>query len=227
VVAALATVVVAVLVTVWTVHWTLEKADALTPVDIPPAGTPMQTVDPQGLMKPKVADGKVFNTLGDTMPLFPQPPWRQEVDPITYRGIGYWMDVHVKYNGKSSWGNAVFFGIFHPEEEYAATPAGLRSTAALVGGRILNRIYDGKTAPIKSTVKHRPTTVDGHRAHEITARLPIKEANLPETFSTIGIIVIDRGDGHAAVSAVLVSGSTTAKWLPVWRDRVAKIKIND
>jgi hypothetical protein len=165
------------------------------------------------------------NTLGDTMPLMPAPPWGQSSDPITYRGLGFWMDVHVKYDGANTWGNAVFFGIFQPEEPYTSTPAGIRKTATLVGGRILNRIYDGKVVPIKSTVKHRPLTVDGHRAHEITARVPIKQAQLAETFSTLGMIVIDRGDGTAAVSATVISGSTTAKWLPIWREHVAQIKI--
>lgn len=224
-VAALATLVAAVLVTAWTVHWTWSRADALTPVDLPSAGKPLETVDPQGFLEPKVADGKMVNTLGDTMPLMPAPPWGQSSDPITYRGLGFWMDVHVKYDGTNTWGNAVFFGIFQPEEPYASTPAGIRKTATLVGGRILNRIYDGKVVPIKSTVKHRRLTVDGHRAHEITARVPIKQAQLAETFSTLGMIVIDRGDGTAAVSATVISGSTTAKWLPIWREHVAQIKI--
>jgi hypothetical protein len=224
-VAALATLVAAVLVTTWTVHWTWSRADALTPVDLPSAGKPLETVDPQGFLEPKVADGKMVNTLGDTMPLMPAPPWGQSSDPITYRGLGFWMDVHVKYDGTNTWGNAVFFGIFHPEEPYTSTPAGIRKTATLVGGRILNRIYDAKVVPIKSTVKHRPITVDGHRAHEITARVPIKQAQLAETFSTLGMIVIDRGDGTAAVSATVISGSTTAKWLPIWREHVAQIKI--
>ena len=197
----------------------------LTPVDLPSAGKPLETVDPQGFLEPKVADGKMVNTLGDTMPLMPAPPWGQSSDPITYRGLGFWMDVHVKYDGTNTWGNAVFFGIFQPEEPYASTPAGIRKTATLVGGRILNRIYDGKVVPIKSTVKHRRLTIDGHRAHEITARVPIKKAQLAETFSTLGMIVIDRGDGTAAVSATVISGSTTAKWLPIWREHVAQIKI--
>jgi len=38
------------------------------------------------------------------------------------------------------------------------------------------------------------------------------------------IAVVDRGDGTAAVSIGDFAG-TTPQWLPIWRSRVAQIKI--
>lgn len=220
---AAAIVLAALVTTAFTANWIRTKADALTPVDIPAAvSTPLKTVSPEGYLEPKIEGGFMINTLGDKMPVMPKPPWTNYVDQVTFRGVAVWVTVHENYDGKkNTWGNVVGFGMFQPKEPYKD----LRNAAALVGGRMINQLYnDPKLAPIKGSVKHRDLTVDGHKAHEILARVPIKKPKLNETFSTLAILVVDRGDRTLAVSYGDFAGSTP-QWVTAWREHVAKIEI--
>jgi hypothetical protein len=222
-VVAAAIVLVALVTTAFTANWIRTKADALTPVDIPAAvPTPLKTVRPEGYLEPKIEGGFMINTLGDKMPVMPRPPWTNYVDQVTFRGVAVWVTVHENYDGKkNTWGNVVGFGMFQPKEPYKD----LRNAAALVGGRMINQLYnDPKLAPIKGSVKHRDLTVSGHKAHEILARVPIKKPKLNETFSTLAILVVDRGDRTLAVSYGDFAGSTP-QWVSAWREHVAKIEI--
>ena len=72
---------------------------------------------------------------------------------------------------------------------------------------------------------HKVITVDGHQGHEIVAKVVVKVPKLPETFSTVMIAVIDRGDGTADVLIADLAGSTPA-WQNVWRYKVTQIAIN-
>lgn len=222
---ALAIVVVALLTTGVTANWIRTRADALTPVALPgPISTPLPTVTPQGYLKPEISGGFMVNTLGDKLPRPPNPPWFREdtFDPVTYRGVGVWMTVHDNYDGKGgSWGNVIGFGMFQPEQKYTS----LRNAAALVGGRMINQLYkDPKLAPIEGSVKHRELTVDGHKAHEIVARVPVKQAKVKETFSILAILVVDRGDKTLAVTYGDIAGSTP-QYLAYWRQNAQKMQI--
>jgi hypothetical protein len=72
---------------------------------------------------------------------------------------------------------------------------------------------------------HKAITVNGHPGHEIVAKVPVKVPKLAETFSTIMIAVVDRGDGTAAVSVADIAGSTPA-WQNVWRYKVSQMKLS-
>jgi len=235
-IAALAAALAAVRVTTYSTFWIWNKADALTPVDLPSAnGTPLETVNPSAKPSPKptpppppkgTIDGAfMVDYKGDRMPIM-AAPWRKEkYEPITLGGVAQWLDVHVKYDGQSSWGNLAGFGLFDPENTTYKGKASLNYASRLVGGRMLNRFYQGKPVPIKSTVKHRDLTINGHPAHELIARIPVKQPKLKETYSQLAIIVIDRGDGTAVAAYGDFSGTTAARWLPIWRQHVAKIQI--
>lgn len=227
-VGSLVIVLAAVVSMAFTTIWIRNKADALTPVDLPSAvPTPLQTVCPKGFLDPKIENGLITNTVGDTIPLLPAP-WEEGDDRgVTYRGTGQMMYVHKNYSGTDSWVNMVGFGMFQPKEPFKATPAGIKYAAQLVGGRMVNQLYQGKSLPIKGTVTHRPLTIGGHKAYEITARVPINNPKLPvEKFSVLAILVVDRGNSQASVAWGDFSGTTYTKWLPVWRENVAKIKVN-
>ncbi|HEY3000964.1 MAG TPA: hypothetical protein VGJ44_01330 [Kribbellaceae bacterium] len=233
--AALATVLAAVLVTASSTFWIWNRADALTPVDLPSANaTPLETVTPSAKPLPPpdghLRDGVITNGKGDKMPALPAPRWKQEWDQIALGGVAQWMTVHKNYDGKgSTWGDLVGFGIFDPSSDdkwtYSNKPADLKYASQLVGGRMITRLYKGKAQPIKGTVKHRALVVDGHPAHEVIARVPVREAKLAETYSQLAIVVIDRGDGSAAVAYGDFAGTSAAHWLAVWRQHVLKITI--
>ena len=222
---AVAIIVVALVTTGVTANWIRTKADALTPVSLPgPIGTPLPTQSPQGYVEPDITADSLVNGLGDKMPRPADPPWTQltEYDQVTYKGVSAFMTVHKNYDGKGgSWGNMLGFGVFQPAQEYSS----LRNAAALVGGRLINQLYkDPSLAPIKGSVKHRELTIDGHKAHEIIAKIPIKQPKLTETTSILGILVIDRGDKSLAVSYTDVAGSTP-QYLDYWRRQVTGIKL--
>ncbi|WP_344221032.1 hypothetical protein [Kribbella sancticallisti] len=140
-----------------------------------------------------------------------------------YGGAATWLTVHKNYDGKTaSWGNYVSFGGLNKGIAFTNTPAGLKAAAVASGEQALTRLYDDKIKP--TVVRHRPITVGRHRGHEITARVPVKVPLLKETYSTILIAVIDRGDGTAVVSIGDVAGSTP-QWIAVWRQKVQEIKI--
>jgi hypothetical protein len=219
------------LTAVLSVNWIWTKADAVTPVAVPSAKqTPLKTVNPSTSPSPtpppvgKVVGSNLVAFNNDTMPLM-SSQWGDNFERSgLLGGAAIWLTVHDKYDGKSSWGNYVGFGQLPKTIQYTNSPAGLKSAAQMVGGMALNRLYDPNTKPY--AVTHRPITVGGHPGHEITARIPVKVPKLKETYSVIMIAVIDRGDGTAAASVGDFAGSTP-QWLPIWRSRVAQIKINN
>lgn len=215
----------AIATTAFTTNWIWNKVDALTPVELPSAGAPLPTVSPDTGARARVENGLLYNTLGDTMPVLPMPPWTSGSDPLGYRGVGLWLTVHVRYDGKNTWANTVTFGNYQPRQSYRGTPAGIRKAAITVGSRMIEVFYRGSALPIKGSVTHRDFLVDGHRAHELVARVPVSEPGLHETTSIIAIAVIDRGDGTAAVVTGDFAGSRP-QWLSVWRQAVAEVAIN-
>ncbi|WP_325052880.1 hypothetical protein, partial [Kribbella turkmenica] len=230
-VGALVLVLAALATTGISVGWIWTKADAVAPVTLPSGGqTPMETVDPS--VKPSktpTPTGKVLGTEmtaanNDVMPIM-SSAWTSEFDRTgLWGGAAIWFVVHKNYDGKKSdWGNYVAFGQLAPEIKYVNTAAGRRAAASQAGSRAVVSLYD-KNAKI-SAVTHTAITVDGHPGHEITARIAVAQPGLKETFSTIMIALIDRGDGTAAVSIADIAGSTP-DWHQVWRDKVSQIKIN-
>jgi len=134
--------------------------------------------------------------------------------------------VHSNYNGKgSSWGNYVSFGQLPPDIQYQNSAAGRKQAAIQIGARALVNLYDKNVTVVKGSSTHKVITVNGHPGHELTARVPVSVPKLTETYSTIMIAVIDRGDGTADVSIADLAGSTPA-WQNVWRYKVSQIKVN-
>ncbi len=229
---ALVLVVAALATTGISVGWIWTKADAVTPVSLPSGGQkPMETVNPSA--KPSetpTPQGKVLGTEmvadnKDVMPIM-SSAWTSQFDRTgLWGGAAIWFVLHKNYDGKKSdWGNYVAFGQLSPEIKYVNTAAGRRQAASQAGSRAIVKLYD-KDAQV-SAVTHKAITVDGHPGHEITARIAISEPGVKETFSTIMIALIDRGDGTAAVSIGDFAGSTPA-WQNVWRYKVSQIKINN
>ncbi|WP_238173465.1 hypothetical protein [Kribbella speibonae] len=210
--------------------WILTKAEAVTPVPLPTVGKPMETVNPSAKpTKTPTPVGKVLGTEivasnNDSMPIM-SSAWGNTVERTgLWGGAAIWLTVHSNYVKGRSWGNYVAFGQLPPEIPYTNTAAGRRAAAAQVGGRTLVNLYDKDTQVIKGSVVHKAITVNGHPGHEIVAKVPVKVAKLPETFSTIMIAVVDRGDGTAAVSVADLAGSTPA-WQNVWRYKVSQMKL--
>jgi hypothetical protein len=229
---AIVLVVAALATTGISVGWIWTKADAVTPVTLPSGGqTPMETVDPSA--KPSETPTPIGKVLGtemtasnkDTMPIM-SSAWTSEYERTgLWGGTAIWFVVHKNYDGKKhDWGNYVSFGQLAPEIKYVNTAAGRREAASKAGSRAINGL--GYENPKISGVTHKAITVDGHPGHEITARIAVNQPPLKETFSTIMIAVIDRGDGTAAVSIGDFAGSTPA-WQNVWRYKVSQIKINN
>ncbi|TCO35257.1 hypothetical protein EV652_101136 [Kribbella steppae] len=228
---ALVLVVAALAATGVSVGWIWTKADAVTPVTLPSGGQkPMETVDPSA--KPSetpTPTGKVLGTEmvadnKDVMPIM-SSAWTSQYERTgLWGGTAIWFTVHKNYDGKKNdWGNYVAFGQLPPQINYVNTAAGRRQAASQAGSRAIVELYT-KDAKI-SAVTHKAITVGDHPGHEITARVAINQPPLKETFSTIMIAVIDRGDGTAAVSIGDFAGSTPA-WQNVWRYKVSQIKIN-
>lgn len=218
------------LVVVLTTVWFVDTTDDLTPVALPTAaGTPLTTVTPSAKPTgPPPPQGRytpafLISFTGDKMPTMPAPQWGQDFARHgSVGGAGQWMTVHPKFDGTTDWGNGVEFGGVSTRAGYTG-PAKLRAAASYHGEQLLARSYDGaKTVPF--AIKHRTLTVGGHQAHEITAKVPVKQPKLTETHSIIAITVIDRGDGSAVVAIGDFAGSTP-QWLSTWRQQVAKIQI--
>lgn len=229
---ALGMLVAAALATILVVSWIWTKTDELTPVSLPSAkGTPLETLDPSA--KPTIPPDPEGKYVGSFMVAWNNDKmagmssaWKADFNRISlYGGTGLWLTVHTKYNGKSDWGNYVAFGGLPKNIVYKPTPAGMREAAAQVGGRMVNRLYPANKKPVPTNIVHKAYMANGHRVHEITARLPVKEPGLKETYSIIAMAVIDRGDGTAMVSIADLCGSTP-QWLTVWRQRIAKVIIN-
>lgn len=231
-VGALVLVVAALAATGLSVGWIWSKADAVSPVSLPSAGKPLETVRPS--VQPSETPtprGRVIGTdlvaaNKDKMPIM-SSAWTNDFDRVELAGgTGIWLTVHKNYDGKkNNWGNYVGFGQLPADIPYKNTPAGLKAAAVQVGGRTIVNLYDKNATLLPPKPTHRVITVNGHPGHEIVARVAVKQPKLAETFSTVMIAVIDRGDGTAAVSIADIAGSTPA-WQNVWRYKVSQITIN-
>ncbi|WP_427894705.1 hypothetical protein ACQHIV_14950 [Kribbella sp. GL6] len=230
-VGAVVLVVVALAATGLSAGWIWNKADALTPVALPSTGKPLETVNPSAKpTKTETPYGKVIGTEivaanTDTMPIM-SSAWGNSVERTGLWGAGaIWLTVHNNYDGKgASWGNYTAFGQLPPEVPYKNTPAGLKAAAIQVGVTAITNLYD-KNAQLMKGTQHKAITVNGHPGHEIVAKVVVKVPKLAETYSTVMIAVVDRGDGTADVSVADIAGSTPA-WQNVWRTKVSQIKIN-
>ncbi|TDO43264.1 hypothetical protein EV643_1185 [Kribbella sp. VKM Ac-2527] len=232
-VGALALVVVAVLTTVLSVNWIWTKADAVTPVDLPSAkGTPLKTINPSVKPTPtppptgKVVGSKMIAFNNDTMPMM-SSAWSDNGENTgLLGGAASWLTVHKNYDGKTAtWGNYVAFGGLNKKIPWVNTPAGRKEAAVQAASNAIVRLYD-KDVKIIGKATHRAITVDGHPGHELTAKVEIKVPKLKETFSTVVVAVIDRGDGTADVAIADIAGSTP-QWLPVWRTKVSQIEFSN
>ncbi|MEU4197429.1 hypothetical protein AB0E69_36415 [Kribbella sp. NPDC026611] len=210
--------------------WVWSKADAVSPVALPSGKPGLETVSPS--LKPSETPTPVGKVLGteilaannDTMPIM-SSSWRNEDERTgLWGGAAIWFTVHPNYNGKGAiWGNYVAFGQLAPDIPYKNTAAGLKEAAVQAGSRAIVGLYD-KNAQLMKGTTHKVITVGGHPGHEIVARVVVKVPKLPETYSTVMIAVVDRGDGTADVSIADIAGSTPA-WQNVWRYKVGQIQI--
>ena len=222
-------VVAALTATALSVGWIWTKADAVMPVDLPSGNPGLRTVSPS--VKPsetppprgEVIGSQLVAANKDTMPIMGSAWTNTGERSGQYGGAAIWLTVHKDYNGGADWGNFVSFGQLTPTFKVTSTPAGLRAAATQAGSRAIIGLYD-KNAKISGTT-HKAITVDGHKGHEITTRVAVSAPKLKETYSTVLIAVIDRGDGTAAVSIGDIAGSTPT-WIQVWRTKVSQIKIN-
>ncbi|MFF0340581.1 hypothetical protein [Kribbella sp. NPDC004875] len=221
-------VVTALAATGLSAGWIWTKADAVTPVALPSEGKSIATISPSA--KPSSTPTPVGKVLGtemlaannDSMPIM-SSAWSNNYERTgLWGGAAIWLTVHKNYDGKSaSWGNYVAFGQLPPDIAYKNTPAGLKEAAVQIGGRAIVNLYD-KDAKVLPGTTHKAISVGGHPGHEIVAKVAVKVPKLTETYSTVMIAVIDRGDGTADVSIADIAGSTPA-WQNVWRYKVSQI----
>lgn len=228
-VGALALLVVAVITTVWCVSWVWNKADATTPVALPSAnGTPLKTVNPS--VKPsatppptgKVVGSNIIASNNDTMPIL-SSAWSDNNGENSglYGGASTWLTVHKNYDGNSTWGNYVAFGGLNKTIPFTNTPAGLRAATGQAASIAIVRLYD-KNVKLIGKATHRTISVKGHPGHEVTVKVAVSKPKLKETYSTVAVAVIDRGDGTGMVAVGDFAGSTQ-QWLPIWRAKVQQI----
>ena len=214
------------------VGWIWSKADAVTPVALPSGNqAPIKTVDPS--VSPSSTPPPVGKVLGtemvaannDTMPIM-SSAWINYIDETgLVGGAAIWYTVHANYDGKGAkWGNVATFGQLAPDIPVKNTAAGLKAAAIQGGSRAIVGLY-GKGVVILKGTTHKAITVDGHAGHELVAKVQVKQAGVKETYSTVMIAVIDRGDGTADMAVADIAGSTSA-WQPIWRAKVSQIKIN-
>ena len=224
-------VVAALLVTGISVNWIWDKADAVTPVALPSANsTPLATVSPSAIpTTPPPPEGRVLGSNlvafnNDTMPLM-SSEWTDNGEGTgLLGGAAIWLTVHEKYDGKkANWGDYVAFGGLSPKVKFVNTPAGLKAATIEAATTAIVKLYDADVKFIGKAT-HTPMTVDGHAAHELTIKVALKIPKLKETYSTVMVTVIDRGDGTADVAIGDIAGSTP-QWLPIWRSKVQEIKI--
>lgn len=222
---------VAVIATVTCVSWIWNKADAITPVDLPKAnGAPLETVTPS--VQPSSTPpprGRVIGTEmvasnKDKMPLL-SSAWSDYPETTRlYGGAATWLTVHKAYDGKSAdWGNYVAFGQLAKSIPYTNTPAGRKEATVKTAENALYALY-GKSVKLIGKATHKPITVQGRPGHELTIRVKVEVPKLKETFSTLGVAVIDRGDGSADASVADFAGSTP-QWMAIWRAKVKEITV--
>jgi hypothetical protein len=227
-VGALSLLVVAVITTVWCVSWVWNKADASTPVALPSAnGTPLKTINPS--VKPsatpppsgKVVGSNMVASNNDTMPVL-SSAWSDNFENSgLYGGASIWLTVHKNYDGNNTWGDYVAFGGLNKTIPFTNTPAGLKEATVQAASIAIVRLYD-KNVKFASKATHRTITVKGHPGHEITIKVAVSKPKLKESYSTVAVTVIDRGDGTGMVAVGDFAGSTQ-QWLPIWRAKVQGI----
>ncbi len=228
-VGALVLVVAALTATALSVGWIWTRADAVMPVSLPTGNPGFTTVSPSVKPTPtppprgQVLGAQIVAANKDTMPIMGSAWTTTGERSGQFGGAAIWLTVHDNYNAQADWGNFVSFGQLTPTFKVTSTPTGLKAAATQAGARAISGLYGEKSTI--TNVTHRAITVDGHKGHEITARIAVSAPKLKETFSTILIAVIDRGDGTAAVSIGDIAGSTPT-WIPIWRTKVSEIKIN-
>lgn len=228
---ALVLVLVATLTTVLSVSWIWTKADAVAPLEVPPANpTPLKTITPSIRPTPtppptgKIVGSKMIASNTDTMPLM-SSSWKDYSDTVgLYGGTGIFKVVHENYDGKRDWGNMVAFGGLAKNIPYTNTPAGRKAATIETTKRALVNLYT-KDVKLIGKASHRTISVNGHPGHELTIKVAVKEPQLKETFSTVMVALIDRGDGTADVALGDFCG-TTPQEHPIWRTKVSQIEIN-
>jgi hypothetical protein len=229
---AIVLVVAALATTGLSVGWIWSKADAVTPVALPSGGQkPIETVSPS--VKPSSTpppEGKVLGTEmvagnKDTMPIMSSAWTTYDDETGLWGGAAIWLTIHNNYNGKgANWGNYAAFGQLAPDIPYSSTAAGMKEAAVQAGSRAIIGLY-GKDVKIMPGPTHKVLTVNGHAAHELAAKVVVPPAaGLKETFSTVMITVVDRGDGTADVAIADIAGSTP-DWQRVYRYKVSQIQI--
>jgi hypothetical protein len=224
----LSLLVVAVITTVWCVSWVWNQADATTPVALPSAnGTPLKTVSPfvQPSATPpptgKVVGSNMVASNNDTMPVL-SSAWSDNYENSgLYGGASTWLTVHQNYDGNHNWGDYVAFGGLNKTIPFTNTPAGLRKATGQAATIAVVRLYD-KNVKFTGKVTHRTITVKGHPGHEVTVKVVVSKPKLQETYSTVAVAVIDRGDGTGMVAVGDFAGSTQ-QWVPIWRAKVQQI----
>jgi hypothetical protein len=224
-----ALLVVAVITTASCVFWVWNKADAITPVALPSAnGTPLKTVSPSvppSATPPptgKVVGSNMVASNNDTMPIL-SSAWSDNYENSgLYGGASIWLTVHKNYDGNNSWGDYVAFGGLNKSIPFTNTPAGLKEAAVQAASIAIVRLYD-KNVKFASKATHKAITVQGHPGHEITIKVAVSKPKLKESYSTVAVAVIDRGDGTGMVAVGDFAGSTQ-QWLPIWRAKVQEIK---
>jgi hypothetical protein len=227
---ALALLVVGVITTVSCVSWAWNEADASTaPVDLPSAnGTPLKTVNPsvQPTTTPpptgKVIGSNMVASNNDTMPILSSAWSDNPENSGLYGGASIWLTVHKNYDGNHTWGNYVAFGGLNKTIPFTNTPAGLKAATGQAASIAIVQLYD-KDVKFASLATHQAISVQGHRGHEVTIRVAVSKPKLKETYSTVAVSVIDRGDGTAMVAIGDFAGSTQQRWLPIWRAKVREI----
>jgi hypothetical protein len=228
---AIVLVVAALTTTGLSVNWMWGRAHAMTPVALPTAGKPLETVSPS--VKPSETPPPIGKVIGtemvavntDTMPIMSSAWGNTDERTGLLGGAAIWFTVHENYNGKgASWGNYTAFGQLPLDIAYQNSAAGRKEAAVQIGARAITSLY-GQNANVLKGTTHKVISVDGHPGHEIVAKVGVKEPLLNETFSIVMIAVIDRGDGTADVSIADLAGSVP-DWQRVWREKVGKIKIN-
>ncbi|MEU4295408.1 hypothetical protein AB0E63_44920 [Kribbella sp. NPDC026596] len=229
---ALVLVIAALATTGLSVGWIWTKADAVTPVALPSGNqAPIETVSPS--VQPSETPTPVGKVLGtemvaannDSMPIM-SSAWTNYSDETgLWGGAAIWFTVHNNYDGKGAkWGNVTSFGQLPPDIPYKNTAAGLKEATVQVGSRAIIGLYTKDVKVLPGTT-HKAITVGGHPGHELVAKVAVSQPGVKETFSTVMVAVIDRGDGTAAVSIADIAGSTPA-WQKVWRSKVSQIEIN-
>jgi hypothetical protein len=224
-------VAAALLTTGLSVNWIWDKANAVTPIALPSAKPePLTTISPSVKPTPtpppmgKVVGSNLVASNNDMMPLMGSAWSDNGENSGLYGGAAIWLTVHRNYDGKTaSWGNYVAFGGLAKNIPYTNTPAGRKEATVQAASRAIIRLYDENVKFIGKAV-HKPITVDGHPGHELSIKVVVSQPKLKETFSTVMVAVIDRGDGTADVAVGDIAGSTP-KWIPVWRAKVSEIKI--